>query len=356
MSRAFVLVALLAPLPAGLDRAQEVSNLACAPVAALSDTSSGRVGSLAVGPRGLLAWSEGRVLAPQVREGRGRVRSVGRAGSGPGEFESLGRMGWLGDTLWVSDFRTARVQFFSDTGAYLRGVRTPPRVIWTPRPDGSLVGVEPATVAPMPIPYAVLSFQPGSAAPDTIHRFPRVEPSPVLVPVGDRVSPNPHPFLPRTVFAQNPSGSRFCAALPESGPGTRLQCVDDRGRVVFDQILTLAPRPLTDVVYDSVIKVFSATPERTPEMMRDRISRPRNLPTVIELLVQDDGEMWLGRASRYEAQARWSRLDAAGRARSDVVLPTRHRVLRVRGDSVWLAVPDADDLETVAGCRILSGR
>jgi hypothetical protein len=79
MSRTLIRVALLAPLLALHKSAQDVpvSRLECAPVATPSDTSSGRIGMLAVGPRGRLAWSEGGVLAPQVRDAQGRVRTVG---------------------------------------------------------------------------------------------------------------------------------------------------------------------------------------------------------------------------------------------------------------------------------------
>jgi hypothetical protein len=50
------------------------------------------------------------------------IRSAGRAGSGPGEFNSLG---WLdvraGDTLRTYDWGQLRVQVFSADGKYQRG-------------------------------------------------------------------------------------------------------------------------------------------------------------------------------------------------------------------------------------------
>lgn len=328
------------------------STLVCSPIATLSDSGSGRVGLIAVGARGRLVWTEGRVQAPQLRDGAGQVRSVGRAGGGPGEFAAFSGLGWLGDTLWVADHITARVQYFSDTGAFLGGTRTAPRVSWGPRPDGRFVGFGASPVRPTPDPYVVLQLTRGSTIADTLHRFPRIEPPPVLVPVGAREIPNPHPFLARTIIAASRSHSHFCAAQPDGDRGTRLQCIDDGGRVSLDRRLLLPARPLTSAVYDSVVAIFSAAPGRTPAMMRDRIDRPRDLPPVSEMLVLDDGGVWLRRSSPYELESRWVRLDSAGRDRIDVVMPTRHRLLAARGDSAWVAIPDENDIERIAGCRV----
>jgi hypothetical protein len=56
-----------------------------------------------------------------VFDSRGRYgRALGRKGEGPGEFQGLGRFGWLGDTLWVTDQRLGRVTFFGPDGRVLR--------------------------------------------------------------------------------------------------------------------------------------------------------------------------------------------------------------------------------------------
>ncbi len=47
------------------------------------------------------------------------VRTIGRKGAGPGEFEQPYSLGWLGDTLLVLDFRNARIGKFSRTGEWL---------------------------------------------------------------------------------------------------------------------------------------------------------------------------------------------------------------------------------------------
>lgn len=48
----------------------------------------------------------------------GRVSVLGRNGRGPGEFESIREFGWIGDSLWVSDPRQARVSWFQKENVF----------------------------------------------------------------------------------------------------------------------------------------------------------------------------------------------------------------------------------------------
>jgi hypothetical protein len=86
--------------------------------------------------------------------------------------------------------------------------------------------------------------------------------------------------------------------------------------------------------------------------MRDRISRPQNLPPVLALLVDDGGEVWLARSHRFESTSRWLRLRSNGSVRDTVAFPGKYRIVRLQRDTVWIAVPDIDDLETLSRCTI----
>ena len=70
---------------------------------------------LAIGPDSALYVAQAMVPAVTVFSLDGRVlRQIGRAGSGPGDFELLARsVGWIGDTLWVADLD--RIQLFTDS-------------------------------------------------------------------------------------------------------------------------------------------------------------------------------------------------------------------------------------------------
>ena len=55
------------------------------------------------------------------------ARTIGRQGQGPGEFQSMIRVGSVGDSIWVDDFRAMRLHLYSRTGQYLRSISYPPR-------------------------------------------------------------------------------------------------------------------------------------------------------------------------------------------------------------------------------------
>lgn len=53
------------------------------------------------------------------------IRSIGRAGSGPGEVRLVQKFGWMADTLWVADVQLRRTTFFAPDGRMLRIIAWP---------------------------------------------------------------------------------------------------------------------------------------------------------------------------------------------------------------------------------------
>lgn len=72
----------------------------------------------------VLPLPNGGVLIPQEKEGSLRefdaggkyVRTIGRRGSGPGEFQTISALGSFGDTVWVADNLARRITTFSPVG------------------------------------------------------------------------------------------------------------------------------------------------------------------------------------------------------------------------------------------------
>jgi hypothetical protein len=335
-----VLVAVV--LAANIAQSQSATPLSCEAVVPPSDSGSGRFGDVAEGRDGRLAWTDGRPGQFLLRDARGNVRVVGRRGAGPGEFNSVGQLGWLGDTVWVSDGRLPRVTFFSDTGRLIR--------VATGRPDGRLVGIVwmPLGTPTFP-PWIVTSQRSGELGRDTLKAFRNPSVEHFALPPANAM--NPQPFAFRAIATTSPDGSRFCNASPD-GDDSRIECVDDRGRTLFETTLKLSPRPLTDAVYDSMIAVFGRGQGRTKELVRDLIKRPRNLPPVMNIMLDDSGEIWLRRSHSYEAGSRWTRVRSNGSIRDDVEIPQRYRVMRTRGDAIWAAAADSEGLETLYRCRL----
>ncbi len=128
---AFAGLALVAPGLAGCGGESQ-------PAAVIADTlrgpemvvspASGLIGGLSdmqLGPDGtlyLLDLQNQHVVA--LRPG-GDTVIIGRDGSGPGELERPVSMAVSGDTVWVHDIGTSRVQAFRTSGAYLTGWRVP---------------------------------------------------------------------------------------------------------------------------------------------------------------------------------------------------------------------------------------
>lgn len=337
--------------PAELSTADQAAALACTVIVPPSDSGSGRIGDVAPGRAGRLAWTDGRPGQFLLRDAVGRVRVVGRLGSGPGEFQAFGAMGWLGDTVWVGDARLPRVQFFSDTGRLLGVITAITPAGWGLRPNARLVGFSRRLLA-ADLPHTLLSFDAGATRIDTLASFPVPTGQRIALPMGDREVTNAHPLLATTQVAASPDHSRFCGAIPTGTLAVRLRCVNDRGHILLDRELSLPPRPLTDAVYDEVIALFAQGPGRSPSTIRNRISRPRTLPPVFEILINSTGEIWLSRSHRVEPRTDWLRLRADGSVYDSLSVPANQRILHLQSDTAWVTTSDSDGLQSLLRCQI----
>jgi hypothetical protein len=91
----------------------------------VSDTAVGLadIGAITAGPDGSIVAVDHNARSIAILSARGkRVREFGRNGSGPGEFERIGPIGWLGDTLVVIDVRLRRITFVTIPDGSVRGV------------------------------------------------------------------------------------------------------------------------------------------------------------------------------------------------------------------------------------------
>lgn len=327
-------------------------SLSCAVVAQASDSGNGRIGSVAPAVGARLAWSDGVSGTFVVRDARGVIHRVGRSGEGPGEFRGVSSIGWLGDTVWVADYRLPRVQLFSETGTFLRTITAILPAGWFPRPDGHLVGMAHVTVA-RGITYTIIAHQPGTTRIDTIVDFPAPRPAQVMVPVrGQAPVANPHPLLPVTVANGASDGSRWCAAIAGVGGYFTLRCLDSQGRTLLDRPISFPLRQMTSTIYDSVVAIFAAAPGRTRQQMRGLISRPSSLPMVTEIQLDDLGDIWLGRHHRSEPQTLYFRLRSDGTVRDSVTFPSSYNLRHIRGDSVWTATTNDDGVQSLNRCVI----
>ena len=91
------------------------------------------VGWVAVAPGGSIVVAQPQDGLLRFFSARGvPLGTFGRMGRGPGEFERLSRVAWIGDTLWVGDFGTRRFTLVAPDRTL---IRTTPYIqaIWSVR-------------------------------------------------------------------------------------------------------------------------------------------------------------------------------------------------------------------------------
>lgn len=102
------------------------------------------ISGAAVTPAGELALGDPQDLVVVIVSPTGKIRRIGRAGEGPGEFRNIREVAVLDGELWVADSRLLRLQSFGSGGrvAEVVGYRNALEL-----PDGSRLVVRPGAMA-----------------------------------------------------------------------------------------------------------------------------------------------------------------------------------------------------------------
>lgn len=250
----------------------------------------------------------------------GTLRAViGRSGAGPGEFEQLGRIGWVGDTLWATDTRSRRITRFDRSGKYLSSILVVPPSFGPPTgsaaPMGqlssglmvyepALIGV-PAGGSTALVTPVVLLDSAGTTV-RTLLRRPRV--SSLLVMKGSRgtgVGRQPIDDAPIVLLERNgrgvvavsqgtSDGTGAVATLflaPEFAPTTISLGARGRGIAVSE-----ADSIRRAVLEEKVGVVYSSSAEGMIDLL-SAVYIPRAWPPVARAVLGRDGLLWT-KASR----------------------------------------------------------
>ncbi|MBW3572062.1 MAG: hypothetical protein KY467_13255 [Gemmatimonadetes bacterium] len=339
----------------------------------VSDVTIGRDGTLYV------AQPREKVVKTYTPAGR-YLRSIGREGAGPGEFESPGSLGWRGDTLWVTDPAQTRISLFRPDGTFLRAItfshasqvtegRTQiPAYLLA---DGSVLGW-------WQVPLQLLSQ--GRVVSSPMVRFTaRGEPIGVI---GRRESRNefgelaegnsrtyfPQKFTDTPLEAVAPDGSsivivRRDAATSPARTVFSVQRMDASGRVTLSRNYSYRPIPLSsgavDRALDEHVRGLGQTRIRTPEaavlrrQLRRHLYRPRFLPPVTALVLGRDGTIWLRREELGRSMAWWHVLDPSGRIVGRAWVPATLDVRYADRAQIWGVEMDEFDVPTLVRFRIV---
>lgn len=336
------------------------------------------VGALAVGAAGEIYVAQPEDGAVRVFDARGRhLRTLGRHGSGPGEYARVDGLGWKGDSLWVADAQQNRITFLGRDGRVLRtvtatapvvpgaGFPAPPagvlgdgRLIANPSP--SLASVQRRTVGRLPLLRMSREgrLEGGFGEMDARGWMEKIE--------------RPHhsmtftlPVQSQSLWSLAPDGSsvvvvhRPIPADREHG-GFRVVRYDASGRVVLDRGYAQRARPTAEVA-DSVraflVSLFTQThiadsPGQAQAFARDSVQLPRFLPLIDAVVAGRDGTIWLRRQGWGAPRGEYLVLDRDGRILANVAVPPRTRILQAQRDRVWAEVTDELDVPTVVRYRV----
>jgi hypothetical protein len=302
--------------------------------------------------------------------------NVGRQGQGPGEFEALARCGWRADTLWVSDFRLARITLLSTEPAYVRAL--PPLTAARPAPpDSGEVPIFPFVTPVAVYPGDTLLVFAQWAAGDPLGEefadlpFLRTTPEGVIQRVVLRLEANPCsirvdradggvgsaqvPFCHNPVWTVAAHGDRIALVTSEmvnqqSGVFT-VRILDSTGKQVVNRSIPFDGTPIPAAIIDSAIAAQAEAKEGQPDVVRivqtDARSRaPSVYPPVARAFIGLDSRLWLKLRATGDRN-RWLILDVNGNPMAVAAFPTNVEPQAANATHVWATERDDVDVESI---------
>lgn len=317
-------------------------------------------------PGGGIAIADGGTHRIDVFDARGRrVRSIGRKGRGPGEFDYPSWIGLRGDTLRVWDMIQARLTLF-DTAGNL--IRTEPPVTDLgsfPRvagqfADGSLLLMGGATEAWRPGPFRdsllLIRFDMAAGTRDTLARVPGDEQVGSRSEDGRGQLSNALPFGLRTLVAVR--GDRVYLGTGDSS--TVLSSADGKTWSPVAAVPGEPQRITRRDIDDYWAGIITRGSTRGAAVKRpEGLEYPAAYPPYDDVVAPSSGDLWIhlpSRPSQWSEGSRWIVFAPDGSVRGTVFVPGRTRVLEI-GDG-WILVSETgeDDRELVARYSLAAPR
>ena len=324
------------------------------------------VGKVEVDADGTMYVQQPRQHTIKVYDSAGKyVRNIGRMGAGPGEFQSMFFMGWVGDTLWVFDGALSRLNLFARSGDFLRSVRFPGPAGAAMLVDGSILLSPFVKQRPSTVP--LLRVQSATGHVDTLATL-RSSPPSMRVEDGPvRYSTAWHPFNDETLWEVSPDGSFILivdrvAGVRSDSARFSVSKLDYSGDTLWHRSYPYRPRPLTDAVIATVVgpavdrqnasRSARGGPLASFEAVRKALYRPETLPPVTSLVVGSDESVWLRREDTGDSLALWDVLDKDGKWFAAFELPNMTQLRRASRDFVWALEHDTLDIPYVVRYRV----
>ena len=315
------------------------------------------------------------------------VRSVGRSGSGPGEFQQIAGI-WRGpgDSLWVSDLLVRRMTVLDSAAAVGRSytlgaqggqiVPTNGKVDFAVPTglfaDGSVLGVSQTFTINQQRQgvyrdsVSVIRYGPDGAVQDTLGRFPGAEMEQIQMNIGPQSisAPTPVPLGKQTAVAV---GTSRVFVVQNNAWEVELRGLD--GSL---QILTRSPAKAGSITPSDVAahrkelleqmegqQMLRSMPEAIKKQFTARIDNakyPATFPFFASLLADEEGNLWAQEAVAPTVKAqRYAVVDSTGRWLGVVTMPADFRATYISSDAVYGVWKDDEGVEHLRGYPLRKG-
>ena len=321
---------------------------------------------LEVGPDGTMYT--GHTQQGEIRmhdESGAFIRTVGRHGEGPGEFDRVGQMAIVGDTLWVLDHGQYRFSYFDLAGNYLASERIPINFGDAPTeetvrpssrlPDGTIVGspgVAASRVASGEVTASYIATMDADGnVRDTIGW---TEFGHSTWEIADRSERRSFATYRRQPFSDSERlriskydatavRVNFDPAPEDAAPRITVTSWRIGGDTVFDRAYAYEPVPLRTEMVDSIIDGFAqsdflrgrVTPANAERWAREGLYLPEYHPPVSAVVIGQDGRLWLRAEELGEPTVTWRFISNDGSPVGTVELPAGFTMMFARGMQVW---------------------
>jgi len=322
---------------------------------------------LAVTRQGTIAavQTQGYTIALFSSEGK-PLGSVGRRGSGPGEFASIATFGSTGDAIWAYDPLLARITWVSAAGSVVRTVKAPSISLLRrhhpgylrPTPAGigsgdTMIVTADRRASAGSSPFLTSMGFGGSG----VFRLSRdsvfaqllatTEPTPACVASGP-TSAAAIPYCTGALLGVAPNG-RGVAVVTFDGPTlspSHVHSIGARGDTTFSRTLSVPPVRIPGRILDSVL-----APLRSDAKYRRQLIPPKYFAPIRQVLAGMDGSVWLEEHTDTDRR-QWLILARDGRTVGRLNLPGALRVMLVTVGEFWGVELDEDDVPAVVRYQV----
>lgn len=326
----------------------------------------------AIGPAGTVAIGDSRAAAVLLFDSDGAlIGSVGRRGSGPGEFNGIAAVGFAADSsVWASDPALTRITVFPSGETEARVLETPrahvPNSEWTVRghrllADGAILG-EPIMIPSAeldgqpPIPLAI--WTPGNRTVEVVQWISQPGPTWRRIPLGGHPMAHmtgPQPIAGGPIIGVEATGQWIYVVDRPPATETKGAIVITRyaphGTEMDRVAIEYLAQPMDTAVRERVMRNAQAIVDQVPAAsggvrMEDILNTtwmPSRLPPVQAAFADATG-YWLQREVNRSGQ--WERYDLSGVGVARLNLPEQLSVLAATECTVLGVV--WDDLNVAA--------